>query len=103
MYYAILCEDTPDSLEKRRAVRPAHVMRLEELDKKGRLLTAGPLLKSDSENLYAAGIQGSLIIAEFGNLEEAKAWAAADPYVTADIYARVNVFPYKVVFPNEQQ
>ncbi len=101
MYYTILCEDTPGSLEKRRAVRPAHLQRLDELDKKGRLLTAGALLKSDSENLFEAGVHGSVIIAKFSDLEEAKAWAAADPFVTADIYARVTVFPYKVAFPNE--
>jgi uncharacterized protein YciI len=101
MYFAIICEDTPNSLEKRRAVRPAHLQRLETLNQAGRLLTAGALLKSESENLFEAGVQGSVIIAQFGNLEEAKSWAAADPFVTADIYARVTVFPYKVAFPHE--
>jgi len=95
MYYLIYCEDTPDSLEKRRSVRPAHVQRLNLLKKEGRLLTAGPLLGSDDENPIVSGVIGSLIIAEFENLETAKAWAAADPYVTADVYANVTVQPFK--------
>lgn len=99
-YYAIICEDTPNSMEKRRAVRPAHLKRLDELQKQGRLITAGPLLNSDSENLLS-GIHGSLMVAKFDSLEDAKAWAAADPFVTAEVYGRINVFPYKVVYPNE--
>lgn len=99
-YYAIICEDTPDSMEKRRVVRPAHLQRLALLEKEARLLTAGPLFHSDAEN--SAPVHGTLIVAQFKDLEEAKAWAAADPYATAEIFGRINVFPYKVVYPNEK-
>ena len=101
MYYAILCEDTPNSLEKRKAVRPAHLKRLETLDKEGRLLSAGALLKQEAADLYQAGIHGSLIVADFSNLAEAKAWISADPFVTAEVYGKITVFPYRVSFPNE--
>lgn len=99
MYYVIYCEDNENSLEKRRSVRQAHLSRLEQLNKEGRLLLAGPLMQGDNENPLLAGIKGSLIIAEFANLNAAKAWAAADPYVTADIYARVTVNPFKKILP----
>jgi len=99
MYYAIYCEDKNDSLEKRRSVRPAHLSRLEDLQQQGRLLLAGPLLNDDDENPIISGFKGSLIVAEFNSKEEAKAWAAADPYVTADVYQRVNIFPFKKVLP----
>ena len=78
MYYAIYCEDVENSLELRRSVRAAHIMRLEKLQQAGRLLVAGPLLHKDNDNPLIGGIKGSLIIAEFENREEEKAWAAAD-------------------------
>lgn len=102
MYYAIYCEDVPNSLELRRSVRSAHIKRLEQLQQTGKLLAAGPILHQDNENPFVGGIKGSLIIAEFDNLEQAKAWAAADPYTTAKVYKRVNVEPFKKVLPVEE-
>ena len=99
MYYVIYAEDVKDSLERRRSVREAHLKRLEVLEKAGRLLLAGPLLNKDNENPMLGGIKGSLIVAQFATLAEAKEWAAADPYVTADIYQRVSVCPFKKVLP----
>lgn len=97
MHYVFYCEDTADSLEKRRTVRPAHVQRLKQLKEAGRLLVAGPILGGDDENPAVSGVKGSVIIAEFNNIDEAKAWIAADPYVTADVYANVNVLPFKAM------
>jgi uncharacterized protein YciI len=99
MYFVIYAEDTPNSFEKRRSVRNAHLLRLNELEQANRLLMAGPMLKHDDSNPAVDGFQGSLIIADFPNLASAKTWAAADPYVTADVYARVSVFPFKKVLP----
>ncbi|OGO93777.1 MAG: hypothetical protein A3F41_06755 [Coxiella sp. RIFCSPHIGHO2_12_FULL_44_14] len=99
MYYVIYCEDQKDSLEKRRSVRPAHLQRLEALKKEHRLLLAGPLLNQDDENPVIGGVKGSLIVAEFNSLDTAKEWAAADPYVTANVYTRVVVYPFKKVLP----
>lgn len=101
MFYVIFAEDNSDSFEKRRSVRVAHLKRLEVLANEGRLITAGPLLEHDDENPLTAGIKGSLIIAQFNNLQEAQEWAVADPYTTAQVYSRVTVFPYKKVFPKE--
>ena len=97
MHYVFYCEDTPDSFEKRRSVRPAHLQRLKTLKEEGRLVVAGPLLRDDDDNPAVAGVKGSLIVAEFPNIEAAKAWAAADPYVTAEVYANVTVLPFKVM------
>ena len=99
MYYAILASDAPGSLAKRLAARPAHLERLQRLDAEGRLLTAGPHPAVDSEDPGEAGFSGSLIIARFENLDAARAWAEADPYVAAGVYAEVVVKPYKKVFP----
>lgn len=99
MYYTIYCQDHHDSREKRRSVRQAHLTRLMELEKENRLFVAGPLLQEDQDINMTFGATGSLIIAEFENLEAAKAWAAADPYVTANVYERVTISPFKKVLP----
>ena len=98
MYYAIMAEDVPQSLDKRLAARPDHLARLQALRDEGRLLTAGPHPCIDSNDPGDAGFTGSLIVAEFNSLEEAQAWADEDPYRHAGVYAITTVKPYKKVF-----
>lgn len=99
MYYAIISEDVADSLPLRNPARPRHLERLEALKRDGRLLVAGPFPAVDGEDPGSAGFTGSLVIAEFDSLADAKAWADADPYVEAGVYQGVTVKPYKVVLP----
>ncbi|MDO8989484.1 MAG: YciI family protein [Sideroxyarcus sp.] len=99
MLYAIFGNDIPDSLQKRLAARPAHLARLQALQDAGRLLLAGPFPTVDAADPGAAGFSGSLIVAEFASLAEAQAWADADPYVAAGVYAQVAIRPFKKVFP----
>ncbi len=98
MWYAIICEDKPNSLTLRMETRPAHLEALQVLQSEGRILTAGPLPAIDSENPGDNGFTGSVIIAEFDSLDDAKAWAASDPYAVAGVFANVVVKPYKKVF-----
>lgn len=98
MLYVIFAQDIANSLEKRLAVRPAHLARLQALRDEGRLLTAGPLPAVDSNDPGAAGFTGSAVIAEFASLTEAQAWAESDPYVEAGVYESVIVKPFKQVF-----
>lgn len=100
MFYAIVGQDVPDSLDRRLAARPAHVERLQALQQAGRLLLAGPFPAIDSNDPGAAGFTGSLIVAEFGTLADAQAWAEADPYVAAGVYAGVSVKPFRKTFPS---
>lgn len=99
MLYAIIAEDTADSLSKRLQTRPAHLARLQELQDQGRLVLAGPHPAIDAENPGDAGFSGSLVVAEFADLQAARAWADADPYLAAGVYASVTVKPFKQVFP----
>jgi len=99
MYYAIIAQDVENSLERRLKARPDHLARLEELKADGRLLLAGPHPAIDHEDPGPAGFTGSLVVAEFTSLAEAKAWAEADPYVHAGVYGRVTVKPFKKVLP----
>lgn len=99
MLYAIFGNDVPDSLDRRKGARPAHVARLQALQDEGRLLLAGPFPAVDASDPGMAGFTGSLIVAEFDSLTAAQAWAAADPYITAGVYAQVAVRPFKRTFP----
>lgn len=99
MFYCIIGEDAPDSLDKRLAARPTHLARLKALQEDGRLLLAGPFPAIDSLDPGPAGFSGSLIVAEFPSIKDAKAWADADPYVAAGVYASVSVKPFKKVLP----
>ena len=99
MWYAIIAEDHSGSLEQRLAARPAHLDRLNALQDQGRMLLAGPFPAIESENPGPAGFSGSLIVAEFPSQDEAEAWAGADPYVAAGVYARVTVKPFRKTLP----
>lgn len=99
MYYAIISEDVDNSLALRQQARPAHLERLQALKDEGRLLVAGPHPAIDTPDPGEAGFTGSLVVAEFPSLEDAKAWADADPYVRAGVYRKVTVKPFKVVLP----
>lgn len=99
MWYAIIAEDVPDSLEKRLAARPPHLERLKALQDAGRLLLAGPFPATDSNDPGPAGFTGSLIVAEFDSLEAAQAWANNDPFVNAGVYSAVTVKPFRKTLP----
>lgn len=99
MLYAIIATDVANSLEKRQAARPAHLERLEILKAEGRVVLAGPHPAVDSNDPGPAGFSGSLMVVEFDSLAAAQAWADADPFVAAGVYASVVVKPFKQVMP----
>ena len=99
MWYVIYSVDRNDSLEARAGARPAHLERVQALVDQGCVLVAGPRPAIDAEDPGPAGFLGSLIVARFDSLEEAKAWADSDPYVEAGVYDSVEVTPFKLVLP----
>ena len=99
MLYAIISQDRADSLNDRLTARPDHLARLEALRDAGRLVLAGPHPAIDSPDPGPAGFSGSLVVAEFDSLADAQAWADADPYVVAGVYAGVTVKPFRKVLP----
>ena len=99
MWYAITSEDVENSLENRLKTRDAHVARLQAMLADGRLLIAGPHPAIDANDPGDAGFSGSLVVLDFPSLEEAQAWASDDPYMTAGVYRKVTVKPFKKVLP----
>ncbi len=99
MWFVILGRDAPDALPRRLAARAEHLARLEKLRDEGRLLLAGPMPAIESEDPGPAGFVGSLIVAEFASLADARAWADADPYIAAKVYRDVEIHPFRRVLP----
>jgi uncharacterized protein YciI len=99
MLYAIISQDVENSLAKRIFARTDHIARLNQLKVEGRLILAGPHPAIDSIDPGEAGFTGSLIVAEFENLKEARSWADADPYVAAGVYSSIVVKTFNKVLP----
>ena len=99
MWYVIDARDGADVLARRLEARPRHLERLHALRDAGRLLLAGPCPAIDAADPGPAGFSGSVVVAEFDSLESAREWAAADPYVAAGVYERVDVRPFRPVLP----
>jgi len=91
MKFAIIGWDGPEGQAKRPIHRPPHLERLRKLQDQGRLLCAGPF----------ADQAGSLIIIEANSLAEAETFAQEDPYMIEGIFERVEVHPFKQVFPED--
>lgn len=99
MWYVIAGWDAPDSLPKRKAHRPAHLARLEALRDAGCLLVGGPCPAIDAADPGPAGFSGSIVIAEFASLADARAWADADPYIAGGAWTHADVRPLLRVLP----
>ncbi len=99
MLYSIFAYDVPNSLPLRAKARSKHIARLNALNEAGRLILAGPNPAVDSTTPNEAGFTGSLIVAEFDSLKAAQQWASEDPYIQAGVYDKVEVKPFKQIFP----
>ncbi|GHA71456.1 YciI family protein [Cognatilysobacter bugurensis] len=99
MWYVIEGYDGDGVLARRLEARADHLARLVALRDAGRLLVAGPCPAIDAEDPGPAGFSGSVVIAEFESLADARTWADADPYLAAGVYTRVEVRPFRRVLP----
>lgn len=99
MLYVIFGHDAPGALEIRRRVRARHLDRIGALVEAGRIALAGPCPTVDSPDPGGAGFSGSLIVAEFDSLEDARDWIAGDPYVTEGVFDSFEVRPFIRVLP----
>lgn len=95
--FVISCTDQEGTVEKRLAVRPQHVARLEQLNAEGRVITAGAMPKDPSNP--QAGFYGSTMILEFDNREALDEWLKDEPFIKEGIYSHVDVKPFNKAFP----
>ncbi len=100
MWYAMIAEDDPARSELRPRWRPDHRRRLDALRAEGRLRLAAPWGETDTVvHDPESATRGSLVVAAFPDLEEARRWWTADPYVVQGLYARWKVLPLHLLTP----
>lgn len=90
--FHIMAMDKPDSAALRLATRQAHLDFANALGPKLKL--GGPMLSDDG-----AAMIGSVFVIEADDREELAMILAADPYAKAGLFARVDVRPFRQVFP----
>lgn len=89
MLFVIIGHDGPDGAALRPKLRPAHLENLRPLQQAGKLRLAGPFTDGS----------GSLIIVDMESEADAIAMAHGDPYTTGGVFDRVEVKPFRQVFP----
>ncbi len=88
MRFALICLDKPNALQTRVETRDAH---LDHIRLTGVVEQAGPFIDA------AGQMCGSLIVLGVATRAEAEAWAAADPYAKAGLFASVMIQEWKRV------
>ncbi|MCD6527064.1 MAG: YciI family protein [Desulfuromonas sp.] len=91
MLYVIHCVDKENYLDVRMANRPTHVEYLKSFGDK--LYAAGPTLDD------AGNMNGSVVILDVEEKQQAEAFAANDPYAKAGLFAQVTIVAWKKVLP----
>ena len=95
--FVIRGTDQEGTVEKRLAVRPQHIARLEQLDAEGRVIVAGAMPKDP--NHPQAGFYGSTMILDFDSREALDEWLKDEPFVKEGVYSHVDVKPFNKAFP----
>ena len=86
--FLVNARDKPDSLALRMENRPDHLDWAKA--HAGKIRMAGPVFADDGESFA-----GSTFVVEFDTLDDAKRWAAEDPYAKAGLFASVEIVPFK--------
>ncbi|MCU4414216.1 hypothetical protein KTH71_09215 [Acinetobacter sp. WU_MDCI_Axc73] len=97
--FVVTCTDNDGTLEKRLAVRPQHLERLQKLHDEGRLIVAGAMPKDPANP--QAGFYGSTIIVDFDHREALDAWLKDEPFLLEGVYGKIEVKPFNKAFPKE--
>jgi uncharacterized protein YciI len=90
--WVVIAYDGTDAgaLERRLAVRPAHLANIAPMVEAGALKAGGAILDE------AGRMIGSVTIAEFADRAGLDAWLAGDPYVTGGVWQRIEVQPFRL-------
>lgn len=88
--YVLIGYDGPQGAELRKIHREAHLEKLKNLEKAGKIVLAGPFTDGS----------GSLIIFNVATKTEAELIAKTDPYVMNRVFERYEIKPFNKVFPS---
>jgi uncharacterized protein YciI len=90
MLFAVIRHDKPNSLGLRLSQRPKHLEYLNTVLQK--ILYGGALLDDEGTQI------GSMLIIDVAGKAEAEAFANADPFVAADLFASTSIRQFRPVF-----
>ena len=85
--FLVNARDKANSADLRQATRQAHLEWAGE--SRHKIAMAGPVLSDDGETMI-----GSTFVIEVETLDEAKSWAAEDPYAKAGLFERTEIIPF---------
>jgi hypothetical protein len=83
----------PEALSRRMAARPAHLEGVKPMVASGEMIAGGALLDD------AGAMIGSATIVEFADRRALDAWLARDPYVTGNVWQKIEVRPFRLAVP----
>jgi uncharacterized protein len=91
MQFLIIAHDGTDegALDRRMAARDAHLIGARAMKANGSMIVGGAILDDDGRMV------GSSCIVEFPDRAAVDAWLATDPYVTGDVWRKIEVRPFR--------
>ena len=91
MQYVIHAYDPPDvnALDRRMAVRPAHLDYVRQLKADGQFLLGGALLDPDGRMI------GSMLMLDLETDEQLTDYLNNDPYIVEGIWDKIDVKPFR--------
>jgi len=93
-YLAIGIDGTDEAaLERRLAVRDAHLEGAQRLAERGELLSGGAILDDEGRMI------GSSMHVAFSDQDTFDAWYSQEPYVTGDVWRDITVRPMRIFRP----
>jgi uncharacterized protein YciI len=92
MQFLVLAHDGDDSdaLERRLAVRVAHLALVDRLRDEGKMLYGAAILDETSKMV------GSVLICEFASRQDLDHWLEEEPYVTGQVWKKIEIRECKV-------
>jgi len=89
MHFTIIAYDGTDdqALERRLAARDDHLSSIKKLKASGKIRYAVALLDEKEK------MTGSIIVCDFDSRDELDAWLQEEPYVTGNVWEKIEVKP----------
>ncbi len=89
MTYVIHAYDYPDSLDRRMAIRPAHLDYVQKLKASNQFILGGALLDE------AGQMMGSMLMLTFETDDQLQAYLRTDPYIIQSVWEKIDVKPFR--------
>jgi uncharacterized protein len=80
-----------DALNRRMAARPAHLENTCKLKADGHFIEGGAMMDDNGRMI------GSVVIVTFPSRQELDNWLKNDPYVTGNVWQKIEVKPFRCV------